>query len=186
MRVFYYVHDTYGFRYIRQTLAVAQRVASDFPESTQLLVSGLPQPSSLKLPNHFDLIKLPGMGAFSGTENHMPSLSLSMDKIKTMREMLILEVIKHFNPDLVLVGESPVGIRDEIISSLRYIKRKQPDTQLVFGLCHVYDRIMMVSDVLQSVKSANTLNISSPTGSSRNIQINPVSVRRHRVLRASH
>lgn len=185
MRVFYYVHDTSGFGYIRETLAVAQRVATDFPESTQLLVSGLPQPFSLKLPNRLDLIKLPSMDASSGAENHMPSLLLSMDKIKTMREMLILEVIKHFSPDFVLVGESPVGIGDEIFSSLRYIKRKQPDTQIVFGLRHVHDRIMMVSDALRSVKSASAFSLFSP-GNSRNLQISPVYARRHRVLRASH
>ncbi len=143
MRIFHYSHDTYGLGHIRRTLAIAEQLASDFPLATQLVVSGTPQPSCFKLPNRLDFIKLPDIDKPSNKKVHAPSLLLSFDELKTFREKIILDAIRHFNPDVVLVDKSPAGVYGELLPSLDYLKHERPETKLILGLSDIEDSAMM-------------------------------------------
>ncbi len=135
MRIFHYSHDTYGEGHLRQTLSTAKQIAVDFPEATQLVMSGTAQSQRDKLPERLDFIKLPRMDESVIGDFHTPSLLLPFGIIHALREKLILETIRHFNPDVVLV-KSPVKAQGEMLPALDYLKRNRPETKLLMNRGH--------------------------------------------------
>ncbi|MFQ5588093.1 MAG: glycosyltransferase family protein [Nitrospiria bacterium] len=146
VRIFHYSHDTYGLGHIRRTLAIAEALAADFPQASQLVVSGTPQPSCFKLPEGLDFIKLPDMDKPSDHTFHAPSLLLSSDALKNLREKMILDAIKHFKPDVVVLDKSPAGVRGEMLPALKYLKAVRPKTKLVLGMSDIEDDAMMARE----------------------------------------
>ncbi len=145
-RILLYSHDTYGLGHIRRTLAIAEQLAADFPQATQLLISGTPQPPCFKLPKRLDFIKLPDMDKPSSRKFHAPSLLLPSDALKALRGIMILEAVRCFKPDLVLVDKAPAGIGGEMLPSLNYLKQFRPQTKLVLGMSDIEDHAMMVRE----------------------------------------
>ncbi len=146
MRIFHYSHDTYGVGHIRRTLAIAEQLASDFPHASQLVVSGTPQPSCFTLPSRLDFIKLPDIDKPSQKKFHAPSLLLQIDALKTLREKMILDAMRFFKPDLVLVDKAPAGVRGELLPSLHYLQNERPETKLVLGMCDIEDNAMIARE----------------------------------------
>ncbi len=143
MRIFHYSRDTYGEGHLQQTLAIAKQIARDFPEATQLLVSGTPQPRGIKLPEKLDFIKLPRMDESIIEDFHAPSLLLPFGIIHSLREKIILETIKHFNPDVVLVASSAMA-KTEMFPALDYLRVDRPETKLLMDMSNIEVKAMMV------------------------------------------
>jgi len=146
MRIFHYSHDTYGLGHIRRTLAIAEQLALDFPQASQLVVSGTPQPSCFNLPSRLDFIKLPDIDKPFQKKFHAPSLLLQADALKSLRENMILDAMRFFKPDLVLVDKAPAGVRGELLPSLRYLQNERPETKLVLGMCDIEDNAMIARE----------------------------------------
>ncbi len=146
MRIFYYSHDTFGLGHIRRTLAIAHQVAIDCPEATQLLVTGSPQAHSFELPDRLDIIKLPSVRKCPKGEYHSRSLLLPFDTLKALRQTLILETIRHFKPDIVLVDKAAAGVKGEMLPALRYLQTVRPETKLVLGMRDIEDDAAKVCD----------------------------------------
>ncbi len=139
MRIFYYSHDTYGLGHIQRTLAIARQVALDCPEATQLLVTGSPQSHSFELPDRLDIIKLPSITKSPEGGYCSRTLQLPFKTLKALREILILEAIRHFKPDIVLVDKAPAGVKGEMRPALSFLKKERPETKLVLGMRDIED-----------------------------------------------
>ncbi|NOY84860.1 MAG: glycosyltransferase [Nitrospirae bacterium] len=139
MRIFYYSHDTYGLGHIQRTLAIARQVALDCPEATQLLVTGSPQAHSFELPDRLDIIKLPSITKSPEGGYCSRTLQLPFKTLKALREILILEAIRHFKPDIVLVDKAPAGVKGEMRPALSFLKEERPETKLVLGMRDIED-----------------------------------------------
>jgi len=87
------------------------------------------------------------MDESSKTEHHAPSLSLPYGVIKTLRETLILNAIRHFNPDVVFV-QAARDARGEILSGLNYLQETKPETRVVEGRGGFENTTAMMRDVL--------------------------------------
>src|SRR5512138_2517987 len=90
-RIMLYSHDTYGLGHLRRSLAVAEQLAQDIPEASQLLITGSVVSGAFRLPERLDMIKLPALT--KGSDGHYGSriLPLSLGQIVTWREQMILQ-----------------------------------------------------------------------------------------------
>ncbi len=130
MKVFHYSYDYHGVSHLRQAITRAEQVAVEFPEATQLLVSGMPQPRNTKLPHKLDMIKLPGMDMpFQERYSGLPSVPTT-----SLREEIIWNALRHFDPDVVFMDESSMEARGEMTKVMDRLKLERPETKLVIRL----------------------------------------------------
>ena len=138
-RILLYSHDTYGLGHLRRTLAIAGQLVRDLPKASQLLITGSMVAGAFDLPPHLDLIKLPALSKHSDGRYTARVLPLSLAQTIAWRERMILQAVRAFQPDLVLVDKTPAGVQGELRPTLRYLKTCQPQTRLVLGMRDIED-----------------------------------------------
>lgn len=67
------------------------------------------------------------------------SLSTSFESVRDMRQDILLNAAKHFQPDFLIVDHAPAGLKGEAIATLRYLKLHLPETKLIVGLRDIID-----------------------------------------------
>ncbi len=139
MRVFHYAYDYYGTGHLQWTLNLAKQVAFEFPEATQLLVTGTPQPHQTKLPSKLDMIKLPGIERSAKGGDGLGS----SPQLRPLREVIILNAVKRFDPDIVFIDEDLIEVRGEISLALDYLHFERPETKLITGINNIRSSAMM-------------------------------------------
>jgi len=139
MKILIYSHDSYGLGHIRRSLSIATQLAEDFPLAEQLLLTGSSQSHSYEIPYQLDYIKLPSISKSGGGEYCAGALEVPFDTVSEIRENIIFETVRHYNPDIFLVDKAAAGIRGEILRSLHYLKAESPHTQLVLGMRDIED-----------------------------------------------
>jgi len=152
MRVLHYSHAKSDTGHIKRTLAIAARIALNFPQVTQLLVTGTPQPPGSKLPNRLDFIKLPNMEKPQRSGFHLPSLAIASDTTQTMREEIILNTMKYFDPNVVFVSSTLDWAKEELDQALNYLEQKRPETKLTIGIRNINDDVLMIGNALLETK----------------------------------
>jgi predicted glycosyltransferase len=138
-RILLYSHDTYGLGHLRRTLAIAGQLARDLPHASQLLITGSMVAGAFDLPPRLDLIKLPALSKHSDGRYKARVLPLSLTATIAWREQMILQAVRAFQPDLVLVDKTPAGVLGELRPTLHYLKTCQPETRLVLGMRDIED-----------------------------------------------
>ena len=144
MRILLYSHDSYGLGHIQRTLAVARRLAHDFPRASQLLVTGSLQSASFDLPERLDYLKLPAISKRSSGAYRSRVLRLPVEAVLSFRESLIFDAARHFEPDVVLVDKAPVGVEGELRRSLYHLKARRHRPKLVLGMRDIEDEASVV------------------------------------------
>ena len=139
MNILHYSHDSLGLGHIRRTLAIVRQLAHDLPDVAQLVLTGSAQFGAYEWPPRVDCVKLPTIRKKTNGEYHSPHLHQSLEAISKLRESIILSTIDHFNPDLVLVDKTPVGLNGEMKRALHRLKQERPETVLVFGMRDIED-----------------------------------------------
>lgn len=127
-RILLYSHDTYGLGHLRRSLAIAGQIAKDITGAHQLLITGSMVAGAFGLPPRLDMIKLPALSKRSTGEYKARTLPLSLAQTLAWREQMILDAVKTFQPDLVLVDKVPAGVHGELLPALRYLKTWSPET----------------------------------------------------------
>jgi predicted glycosyltransferase len=138
-RILLYSHDTFGLGHLRRTQAIAERVAGDWPQASQLLITGSMVAGAFRLPPHLDLIKLPALSKKSSGRYKARALPLSLAQTIHWREQMILQAAQAFEPDLVLVDKTPTGVEGELLPTIRYLKSWRPHVRLVLGMRDIED-----------------------------------------------
>ncbi|MDQ2911421.1 MAG: glycosyltransferase [Actinomycetota bacterium] len=142
LRVMFYSHDTYGLGHLRRTLTLARYLRREQPLLSQLIVTGSPLAHRFELPPGADYVKLPSVVKL-GAERYEPrSLSLPFATILGLRQELILSCARHFEPQVLVVDNVPAGLKGELVSTLRYLRRTP--CLLVLGLRDVVDEAQWV------------------------------------------
>ncbi len=139
LRILLYSHDSYGLGHIRRNLAIAEEIGAEFPEASTLLLAGNPRSHSFRMPPRLDYVKIPSVTKGSEGGYRSRSLSLSISEITRLRESIILETVRGFHPDVVLVDHAPLGMRGELKAALRALRRERPATRVVLGLRDIID-----------------------------------------------
>lgn len=139
MKVLMYSHDSYGLGHLRRTLALAEAFVQHDPGASVLILTGSTVSGTFRMPSGIDVIKLPSaVKVASGT--YRPSrMPVSFDRLKRLRSGLILSSVETFDPDAFVVDKAPLGMKREVLPTLRFLRRARPHTLTVLGLRDVMD-----------------------------------------------
>jgi predicted glycosyltransferase len=132
-----YSHDTYGLGHIRRTMAIASRLRSR--QTNVLILTGSPIAGRFSFPEQIDFVRIPGMIKKTNEEYLPLSIKIEPKQALDIRKNIITATVKTFQPDLFIVDKEPLGLKKEILPTLRWLERCQPRTKTVLGLRDIMD-----------------------------------------------
>ncbi len=137
MNILMYSHDTYGLGHIRRTLALAQNILQG--EHNIIILTGSPLVGRFDIPYGIDFVRIPGM-IKRNNELYLPhSIKVAPALALAIRRNIILATAQAFRPALFLVDKAPLGLKNEILPTLRWLHEHSPKTKLVLGLRDIMD-----------------------------------------------
>ena len=136
-RVMLYSHDSFGLGHLRRSLTLASTICEVYRDVSVLLVSGSPCASHFPLPEGVELVKLPTVTK-DAHGDYVPRTSRDgTDRLLSLRQALVNESFRAFEPDLILVDHQPIGLSGELLTVLREAKDKGIKT--VLGMRDIID-----------------------------------------------
>lgn len=139
MKIMVYSHDAFGLGNIRRMLAICEYLLEAMPNVSILLLSGSPMLQSFRLPRGLDYIKLPCLNRSESGELSSKYLEIDVETTLKLRSDIMLAAARSFQPDMLLVDKKPFGLREELTTTIRYLKCTQPHTKFVLLLRDILD-----------------------------------------------
>lgn len=138
-----YSHDTYGLGHIRRTMAIANHLKDS---STNILIlTGSPIAGRFSFPEQVDFVRIPGMIKKTNDEYRSLSIRIEAQQALKIRTDIIKATAKTFRPDLLIVDKEPLGLKREILPTLKWLKKSLPKTKTVLGLRDILDDSKVIS-----------------------------------------
>jgi predicted glycosyltransferase len=136
-RILIYSHDTFGLGHLRRCRAIAHALVERYKQLSVLILSGSPIIGSFDFRARVDFVRVPGVIKLRNGEYTPLNLHLDIAETLLMRASIIQHTAEIFDPDLFIVDKEPVGLRGEVLPTLKALKRR--GTRLVLGLRDVMD-----------------------------------------------
>lgn len=136
-RILMYSHDTFGLGHIRRCRTIAHSLVGDFRGLQVLIISGASIAGAFDYRSRVDFVKVPSVIKLRNGEYTSMASHADISETLAMRESIILDTAKNFQPDIFIVDKEPMGLKGEVESTLTYLKTK--GTKLVLGLRDVMD-----------------------------------------------
>ena len=154
-RVLIYSHDTMGLGHLRRCRAIAHSLVENFKQLSVLILSGSPIIGSFDFKARVDFVRVPGVIKLRNGEYTPLNLHLDIDQTLSMRASIIQHTAELFDPDIFIVDKEPVGLRGEVLETLKSLKRR--GTRLVLGLRDVMDEPRLLEPEWQRKKAMPAL-----------------------------
>lgn len=132
-----YSHDTFGLGHIRRTMAIAQHLVR--PGVNVLILTGSPLVGRFDFPEGVDFIRIPGMIKKTNEEYLPLAVRMSAKHALNIRRNIIVATAKAFQPHLFIVDKAPLGLKREVLPTLKWFKRRLPNTKTILGLRDIMD-----------------------------------------------
>jgi predicted glycosyltransferase len=132
-----YSHDTYGLGHIRRTMAIAAHLLE--PRINILILTGSPIAGRFSFPEQIDFVRIPGMIKKTNDEYLPLSIKINARHALDIRKNIITATAKTFQPQLFIVDKEPLGLRKEVLPTLKWLQRSRPDTRAILGLRDIMD-----------------------------------------------
>lgn len=132
-----YSHDTYGLGHIRRTMAIARTLVR--PGVNILIVTGSPIVGRYSMPKGIDFVRMPGMIKKTNTVYVPHSIKVDPKIAISIRKNIISATAKTFKPDLFIVDKVPTGLKNEVLPTLKWMKKNLPCSRVVLGLRDILD-----------------------------------------------
>ncbi len=132
-----YSHDTYGLGHIRRTMAIASHLQN--ANTNILILTGSPIVGRFTFPEQVDFVRIPGMIKKTNNEYQSLSIRIEANQALKIRTDIIKATAKTFQPDLFIVDKEPLGLRREVLPTLKWLKRNAPKTRSILGLRDILD-----------------------------------------------
>jgi predicted glycosyltransferase len=136
-RILIYSHDTFGLGHLRRCRTLAHALVDRFKQLSVLILSGSPIIGSFDFRARVDFVRVPGVVKLRNGEYTPLNLHLDIGETLSLRASIIKHTAEIFAPDLFIVDKEPVGLRGEVLDTLKMLKRR--GTRLVLGLRDVMD-----------------------------------------------
>ncbi|MCU0543724.1 MAG: hypothetical protein MUE44_16340 [Oscillatoriaceae cyanobacterium Prado104] len=120
-------------------LTICEHLLSSIADLSILVVSGSPMLQSFRLPPRLDYIKIPCLNRGETGEIAVKYLQADVAETIKMRSDLILMAAMNFKPDAILVDKKPYGIKNELVTTLKFLKKHLPETKLLLLLRDILD-----------------------------------------------
>ncbi|MBM6592558.1 glycosyltransferase family protein [Microvirga pudoricolor] len=137
VRVLIYSHDTFGLGHLRRSRAIANAIVAEWPQASVVIISGSPVIGNFEFAHGVDYIRIPGVTKLPDGDYRSLNLNLPLDGAVSLRQDLILQAVKSFQPNVFIVDKEPSGFRGEVLPALDYLKRQ--GCRLVLGIRDVMD-----------------------------------------------
>jgi len=132
-----YSHDTYGLGHIRRTMAIASQLCSEGVNI--LILTGSPIAGRFAFPEQIDFVRIPGMIKKTNDEYRPLSIKINPRHALDIRKNIITATAKTFQPHLFIVDKEPLGLKKEVLPTLRWIRRCLPHARTILGLRDIMD-----------------------------------------------
>lgn len=132
-----YSHDTYGLGHLRRTMAIAEHLRQHGVNI--LILTGSPLAGRYELPEGVDYVRIPGMIKKTNEEYLPLSIKINARHALNIRRNIIVATAKAFQPHLFIVDKAPMGLRREVIPTLKWLRRRLPRTRTILGLRDIMD-----------------------------------------------
>jgi len=139
-----YSHDTYGLGHIRRTMAIASQLRN--PSTNILILTGSPIAGRFSFPEQVDFVRIPGMIKKTNEEYLPLSIKINAGHALDIRKKIIIATVKAFQPHLFIVDKEPLGLKKEILPTLKWLRKCCPNTRTVLGLRDIMDDAEIVKD----------------------------------------
>ncbi len=132
-----YSHDTYGLGHIRRTMAIANHLRNS--NINILILTGSPIVGRYAFPEQIDFVRIPGMIKKTNDEYLPLSIKINPKQALNIRKKIITATAKSFKPHIFIVDKEPLGLKKEVLSTLKWFQRHCPDTRTILGLRDIMD-----------------------------------------------
>lgn len=132
-----YSHDTYGLGHIRRTMAIASHLRG--PNINVLILTGSPIAGRFSFPEQVDFVRIPGMIKKTNEEYLPLSIKINPRHALDIRKNIITTTAKTFQPHLFIVDKEPLGLKREVLPTLRWMRRCMPGSRAILGLRDIMD-----------------------------------------------
>lgn len=139
IKVLFYSHDTFGLGHIRRTLAVSAAVSNSLEDASVLVLTGSSAVHTLRIPQGVDYVKLPCVTKVGDEQYESKFLNLNFETLRALREEIIFRIATSYVPDVFFVDNVPLGMKGEIVKTLRCLRRSYPETEIILTLRDVLD-----------------------------------------------
>jgi predicted glycosyltransferase len=130
-----YCHDSLGLGHMRRAYLLVEHLRAHWLDMPQLIISGLSLSEPFFYAEWADYIKLPTAFLVGGEQRLVSRrLPIASEELQAMRRDILLSIVRHFQPDVLLVDHTPAGLQAELLPSLQYLKDQSPRTRLILGL----------------------------------------------------
>ncbi len=136
-RVLIYSHDTFGLGHLRRSRAIANAIVQERPGTSVVIISGSPVIGNFEFGSGVDYIRIPGVTKLPDGDYRCLNLNMGLDEAVGLRQALILQAAKVFQPDIFIVDKEPTGFRGEILPALEYLH--DTGCRLVLGIRDIMD-----------------------------------------------
>ncbi len=136
-RILIYSHDTFGLGHLRRSRALANAIVEDRPGTSVIIISGSPVIGNFEFGSGVDYIRIPGVTKLPDGDYRSLNLNVNLDEAVGLRQALILQAAKAFQPDVFIVDKEPTGFRGEVVPALDYLQAT--GCRLVLGIRDVMD-----------------------------------------------
>ena len=138
-KIMLYSHDTYGLGHLRRNLRIAGHLLGSAPELQVVLVSGSPVAGYFPTPPGLTVVKLPSVRKV-GAEDYRPLDSrLGIGLVRRTRSAIMVDAVRRFQPDVLLVDHSPAGMNGELRDVFAAVRDHSPTTRVALGLRDILD-----------------------------------------------
>ena len=137
-RVLLYSHDSFGLGHVSRCRTIANAIVEADASASVLILSGSPIIGSYEFRSGIDFVRIPGVvkNIVSG-DYDSANLRVGVGHTMEMRTRIIRDTADIYRPDLFIVDKEPLGLRGEVLPTLKLLKRR--GTPLVLGLRDVMD-----------------------------------------------
>jgi predicted glycosyltransferase len=109
------------------------------PDCDILIIASSPAVHRYKALEDFEYVKLPSVTKTGVERYRSHRLQMGLGSVIAMRSSLLLTAVQHIRPDLFMVDHRPLGLRQEVLPTLRWLREFSPLTWTVTGLRDIVD-----------------------------------------------
>ena len=154
-RILIYSHDSFGLGHLRRCRAIAHSLVENFKQLSVLILSGSPIIGSFDFRARVDFVRVPGVIKLRNGEYTSLNLHLDIRETMSMRASIMQHTAEEFAPDVFIVDKEPVGLRGELLQTLKTLKRR--GTRIILGLRDVMDEPRLLEPEWQRKKALPAL-----------------------------
>ncbi len=129
-RVLIYSHDSFGLGHLRRCHAIANALVGRYKGLSVLILSGSPVIGDFEFRARVDFVRIPGIIKLKDGSYTSLALHIDLEQTLAMRESIIRQTAKAFDPDLFIVDKEPLGLEGEVRDTLEMLQAKGVTTIL--------------------------------------------------------